>query len=97
LSFKKQKNKIQIITRNLKSYENNSDSIHSLWKPRISSDKHESNLRVLESLDIFETAERNPDQQYTGAGQLMMAEKDGIVGFELAMDEYIVHAAIFSK
>jgi hypothetical protein len=52
---------------------------------------------VLESLDIFDTAERNSDQQYPGAGQLKMAEKDGIVGFELAMDEYIVHAVIFSK
>jgi hypothetical protein len=52
---------------------------------------------VLESLDIFETAERNSDQRYLGAGQLKMAEKDEIIGFELAMDERMVHAAIFSK
>jgi len=40
----------------------------------ISSDKHESNFRVLESPDIFETAERNYDHQYPGAGQPKMAE-----------------------
>jgi hypothetical protein len=60
-------------------------------------DKHESNFRVLESLDIFEMTERNSDQQYPGAGKLMMAERNGILGIELSIDEKRVHVVVFNK
>lgn len=60
-------------------------------------DIHESYFKVLDSLDVFEGAERKPDEQYLGAGLLNMAEKDEILGFELSVNEKRVHTAVFNK
>lgn len=60
-------------------------------------DIHESNFRVLEALDTFETAERTTDDQYVCAGKLSMAEKDGLIGFELMLEGQLVHEAIFGR
>jgi hypothetical protein len=60
-------------------------------------DMHESYFKVLDSLDVFEGAERKPDEQYIGAGLLSMAEKDEILGFDLTLEGQMIHQAIFSR
>jgi hypothetical protein len=69
----------------------------SVIKDAKPADIHESNFRVLEALDTFETAERNTDALYDCVGKLAMAEKDGLIGFELTLDGQRVHEAIFGR
>ena len=60
-------------------------------------DKHESFYRVLEAPDTLETAEKNPEESYSGAGKMFVCEKDDLIGFELTIEGQPVHTSVFNR
>ena len=60
-------------------------------------DMHEAYYRVLEALDNFESAERQSENNYAGAGLLNNGENADIVGFELTFEGQLIHNALFAK
>ncbi|MDX9948064.1 MAG: hypothetical protein RBS38_11930 [Bacteroidales bacterium] len=62
-----------------------------------SPDKHEAYYKVLEAVDSLGTVSRHPDETYRGSGSFRIAENDSLVGFELAMQEQMIHSAVFAR
>ncbi len=60
-------------------------------------DMHEAYFKVLDALDSLETAKRNEDKQYAGAGLLSMTEMERLISFELTMEGQMIHQAVFMK
>ena len=58
---------------------------------------HESYSRSLDAIDSFESATRKAGENYPGSGQLMIAESDNLIGFDLSMNAEPVHRVIFRK
>lgn len=60
-------------------------------------DAHEAYYKVLEAIDYFEAAERQPESNYIGAGLFNIVETAGIVGSELTFEGQLIHSALFAK
>lgn len=62
-----------------------------------SPDMHEAFYKVAEALDNFETVVRYPEGSYPGAGSFKIAENNNLVGFELTIENQIIHDVLFVK
>lgn len=60
-------------------------------------DMHEAFYRVQESVDDFLKADKHPDESYTGAGTLRIAENGTLTGSCLSMDGEMIHGVLFVK
>jgi len=60
-------------------------------------EKHESFYRVLECIDGFESAVGSIWESYTGSGKLNIVESEKIMGFNLEMEDELVHNVIFTR
>lgn len=66
-------------------------------KKQKSPDMHEAYYKVAEALDNFETAARHPEESYPGAGTSKIAESQDLLGFELTMENQVIHSVFFAK
>ncbi len=66
-------------------------------KKQKSPDMHEAYYKVAEALDNFETAARHPEESYPGAGSFKIAENNDLLGFELTMENQVIHSVLFAK
>lgn len=62
-----------------------------------SPDMHEAYYKVTEALDGFETAARHAEESYPGAGAFRIAENQEMMGFELTIENQVIHDVLFAK
>lgn len=64
---------------------------------RKSPDRHEAYYKVLEAVDSMGNASWHAEGSYSGAGTFSIAECRDLVGFELAIENQVIHRVLFAK
>jgi len=60
-------------------------------------DKAEAYFKTLDALDTYEVSKKQVDESYTGAGVLRQIEHEALTGFELSIEDQLIHCILFGK